>query len=117
MKCGISLDFTMGFATEPGFRAGTSHPFRYYDFASEQACDLIFMPFCAMDGAYTVYGDADTGNAYDSLRSLAAEIQKTGGFFVTVFHERSFYDHLYPGFGDLYKKLHSELHEISAMEK
>jgi hypothetical protein len=111
----VAVDFTMGFATEPGFRAGTSHPFHYYDFTAEQAQELIFMPFCAMDGAYTVYGHADTEKAYDSLKALASEIKKAGGFFVTVFHERSFYDHLYPGFGDLYKKLHSELHEISGI--
>ena len=106
---GITTDFTMGYASAPGFRAGTAYPFYHYDFATEQAGELLHVPFCAMDGAYSVYGSADPEKALQSMLQLAAEVKKTGGFFVTVFHERSFYNHLYKGFGSLYKKLHMEL--------
>lgn len=55
LKQGIAADFSMGFASMPGFRAGTSFPFYYYDFIAEKPTQLLFVPFCAMDGAYTVY--------------------------------------------------------------
>jgi hypothetical protein len=113
MKQGITVDFTMGFASQPGFRAGTSHPFYYYDFEREAATDLLLVPFCVMDGAYTIYGKIDPDKAEKSMFELAKEIQKTGGFFISVYHERSFSDHLYPGFGTLYKKLHLHLKELS----
>jgi hypothetical protein len=109
---GILADFTMGFASSPGFRAGTSHPFYYYDFNKEKKSELLFVPFCVMDGAYTVYEKNDSEQAYYSIMELAQEIKKVNGIFVSVFHERSFYDHLYPGFGTLYKKLHSALKEL-----
>lgn len=112
LQNGIHLDFTMGYASSPGFRAGTSHPFYYYDFAKEKKTDLLFVPFCAMDGAYTVYKKADAEKTYQSLINLAHEVKKTQGFFITVFHERTFSNHLFPNFGTLYKKLHQQLKEL-----
>jgi hypothetical protein len=109
LQNGIAADFTMGFATQPGFRAGTSHPFYYYDFQQEKGTELLFIPFCAMDGAYSVYREQEHEKMSSDLMAMASEIKKNGGYFITVFHERSFYDHLYPGFGSLYKNLHSQL--------
>jgi hypothetical protein len=109
---GIQVDCTMGYASSPGFRAGTSYPFHYFDFSKEQAADLLFLPFCAMDGAYYVYTNKNPEDAFNSLFSLAKEIKNAGGFFVTVFHERSFSNHLYPGFGSLYKRMHLRLKEL-----
>ncbi len=112
LKNGIVTDFSMGFASTAGFRAGTSFPFYYYDFNIEKETKLLFVPFCAMDGAYTVYNKTDTEIALQSLLQLAAEVNKVNGFFITVYHERSFSDHLYPGFGTLYKKLHQTLKQL-----
>lgn len=112
LREGIIADFTMGFASYPGFRAGTSRPFHYYDFDQESASELLFVPFCAMDGAYTVYDLADPDAALSSMLNLAKEVKKINGFFITVFHERTFFDHLYMGYGTLYKKLHSGVKEL-----
>jgi hypothetical protein len=109
LKNGITADFTMGFASQTGFRAGTSFPFYYFDFQANNATSLLFVPFCAMDGAFTVYGKSDAANALQKLLDLSETIRETGGFFITVFHERTFFDHLYSGFATLYKKLHEQL--------
>lgn len=112
IKQGILTDFTMGFASVPGFRAGTSNPFFYYDFVEEKEQHLLFVPFCAMDGAYSVYQNKSADEALSSMKKLAIEVKNAGGYFITVFHERSFYNHLYNEFGDLYKKLHLILKKI-----
>jgi hypothetical protein len=109
---GILADFTMGFASSPGFRAGTSRPFFYYDFLAEKKTGLLFVPFCVMDGAYTVYGQTGADEAYRSMLQLAQEVKKTKGLFISVFHERTFFHHLYPGFNPLYKKLHLRLKDL-----
>lgn len=106
---GIELDFSMGFASAPGFRAGTSLPFYYYDFNAEKQSELLFVPFCVMDGVYTIYEHISADPALREMLALASEIKKVNGLFISVFHERSFSDHLYPGFGTLYKNLHSQL--------
>jgi hypothetical protein len=116
MEEGFEVDFTMGYASAAGFRAGTSHPFQYYNFQKEQADPLLFMPFCVMDGVYTVYQHTDPDAALKDMLRLAAEVEQVKGFFTTVFHERSFSDHLYKGFGTLYKKLHAEAKEIRGGE-
>lgn len=101
----IYADFTMGFASGPGFRAGTTMPFYYYDFNNENKTDLLFVPFCAMDGAYFVYENFSSEEAFTELCKIKNEIKKVNGLFTTVFHERTFDDHLYPGYGMMYKKL------------
>jgi hypothetical protein len=103
----------MGFATGTGFRAGTSLPFHWYNFEEEKNENLVFVPFCAMDGVWSVYGKADPATALGELEALAEDIRRQKGIFMSIFHERSFSDHLYPGFGALYKKLHSQVSAFS----
>lgn len=109
MKAGIRADFSMGFSDEPAFRAGTSFPFPYYNFEREQSEDLVFVPFCMMDGAYSVHRPQAKQNILNELLAMGSDIKSSGGNFITVFHERSFYNHLYPGFGPLYKEMHLQL--------
>jgi hypothetical protein len=106
---GVRADFSMGFASESGFRAGTSFPFYYFDFEKNQPGSLLFIPFCGMDGVYSVYKKVAPEIALQELVALADEVRAVNGNFMTVFHERSFYDHLYPGFGNLYKNLHNRI--------
>lgn len=102
---GIMADFTMGFASGPGFRAGTSFPFYYYNFKEEKESELLFVPFCAMDGSYTTYKSENAQQAFVSLQQLKEEVKKVHGLFITIFHERTFAEHLHPGFADMYKNL------------
>jgi len=109
---GIIADFTMGFASAIGFRAGTSFPFYYYDFVSEKQGDLLFVPFCAMDGAFFVYDKISPEKMLGSLLEMANEVQKVNGFFITVFHERTFSSHLYPGYDQVYKNLFQKVNAL-----
>jgi hypothetical protein len=101
----VKADFSMGFASGAGFRAGTTQPFYFYDFKKEEGTEFLFVPFCAMDGAYFVYNNVSAETAFKELLSLKNEVRKVNGIFLSVFHERTFAEHLYPGFGEMYKKL------------
>jgi hypothetical protein len=109
LENGIIADFTMGFASDIGFRAGTSFPFYYYDLDSEKQTDLLFVPFCAMDGAFFIYDKLSPDKMLNSLLDLANEVKKVNGFLITVFHERTFSGHLYPGYDQVYKKLFQKI--------
>ena len=111
MRNGVVADFSMGYSNSPGFRAGTSRPFKYYNFDKETTEPLFLVPFCFMDGAYSIHQKMSTEEAMKTLLEMGEQVRRTGGNFVTVFHERSFYDHLYPGFSRLYKNLHLQLKE------
>lgn len=84
---GIQFDFTMGFASQAGFRAGTSYPFYYYDFDTEKSTPLQFVPFAAMDGAYFKYQQRTAEAFKEELHTIRKQIQKTGGYFIPLFHE------------------------------
>lgn len=112
LENGIIADFTMGFASDIGFRAGTSFPFYYYDLAAEQATDLLFVPFCAMDGAYFIYDKLSPEKMINSMYELAVEVKKVNGLFVSVFHERTFSNHIYPGYDHVYNKLFEKVIEL-----
>lgn len=112
MKNGILADFSMGFASKPGFRAGTSRPFYHYDFTSEKKNNFLLIPFCAMDGAYLHYDKVNPKLTNYSLFNLALEIKKVNGLFITVFHERTFSNFLHDGFGDLYMQLHLKVNQL-----
>lgn len=103
----------MGFASA-GFQGRHSfHPFSYFDLSQNKSFPLTFVPFCAMDGAYLIYDNKNTNEALTSMLEMAKSVKKNGGVFATVFHESTFSDHLYKGFGTLYKKLHEELKQLS----
>ena len=105
LKNGILADFSMGFASQIGFRAGTSHPFHYFNFNTEQAEALLFVPFVWMDGYYFVYESISPEALYTQVLKLAETVKKVNGLFVSVAHERSFSDTIYKGFNTTYKKL------------
>jgi len=84
---GFEYDFTMGFASAAGWRAGTSYPFYYYDFDTESATSLLFVPFVFMDGAYFNYQQISIDKALNHIQSIEKQVQDTGGYFIPLFHE------------------------------
>lgn len=106
---GVKADFTMGFATGAGYRAGTFTPFHYYDLENDKQTELLLVPFAVMDGVYFIYSNAGVAEAERQIYSLANEVKQLDGIFISVFHERTFDNKLYPDFGDLYKRLQNRL--------
>ncbi|MCW2928079.1 MAG: hypothetical protein JWM86_2047 [Thermoleophilia bacterium] len=49
---GIRSDASLGFAEQPGFRAGTAHPFRAWDHAAGAPLDLVIIPLAVMDASF-----------------------------------------------------------------
>ncbi|MDZ4664253.1 MAG: hypothetical protein SGJ15_05195 [Bacteroidota bacterium] len=106
---GVFADFSMGFASGAGYRAGTFTPFYYYDLENEKATELLMVPFAVMDGVYFIYSNSGVVEAEKQIVELADDAKRLNGIFVTVFHERTFDEVLYPGFSDLYKRFQSKL--------
>lgn len=109
IKNGIIADFTMGFASGSGYRASTFTPFYYFDLMHNESTELLLVPFAAMDGSYFIYSKTSATEAEDELLQMAEEARQLRGMFITVFHERTFHPDLYPGFSELYYRLHEEL--------
>lgn len=86
---GITADYTMGYADEPGFRAGIARPFPFYDLSLEKVTGLTVVPFQVMDGTLRQYLHLSPDAALAVIRSLIDATRKAGGMFVSVWHNTS----------------------------
>jgi hypothetical protein len=109
MDAGIKYDFTMGYASDIGFRAGTSLPFYYFDFEQNQTLPLLAVPFEVMDGAFYTYNAIQPKQAEKETLAIVEEIQKVNGLFITVFHDRTFGTNFFPGWKPFYLRLQERL--------
>ncbi len=89
IDAGIRADYTMGYADEPGFRAGIARPFPFYDLSREKITGLTIVPFQVMDGTLRQYLHLSPEAALAVIRSLIAATRRAGGIFVSVWHNTS----------------------------
>ena len=89
---GIQEDFTMAYADETGFRAGTCTPFFWYDLQTEKQTALKIYPFCAMDVSMRNYMKLSKEESIVELQRLKHEIQKVNGQMMVLFHNSNFHE-------------------------
>ena len=86
---GIEYDYSMGYATHLGFRAGTSHSFVWYDLLREKTTELNVTPFCFMDATAHYELKLSADEAFSRLHAMQQLLQKINGTLITVFHNFS----------------------------
>ncbi|MGM0566243.1 MAG: polysaccharide deacetylase family protein [Bacteroidota bacterium] len=85
----ITDDYTMGFAAEPGFRAGTCDPFYFYDLDMETETGLKVHPFAIMDGTLIDYKQMKPHEASSVIKQLIEEVKAVDGTFISLWHNHS----------------------------
>jgi hypothetical protein len=79
----------MGYPDTPGFRAGTSLPFFWYDLENENSTSLRIHPFCIMEATCKHYLQHSPTEAIQAGNKIKAQLRKTGGNFCFIFHNES----------------------------
>jgi hypothetical protein len=90
LNAGILQDYSMGYAGQPGFRAGIAEPFPFYDLEQERRTPLIIRPFAVMETMYRDYLRMKPEDALIHITGILEEVRKVSGLFVYVWHDRSF---------------------------
>jgi hypothetical protein len=85
----ITDDYTMGYASSPGFRAGICDPFYFYDLDLETATNLRVHPFQVMEGTLKDYLQKDTDQSLDIIKMLIDEVKNVKGTFISLWHNES----------------------------
>lgn len=88
----IEQDYTMYFADETGFRAGTCTPFYWFDLTENKKTNLQIQPFCAMDVTLRNYMKLNLEEAIQELKRLKTEVKKVKGQFLILFHNSNLAD-------------------------
>lgn len=89
MSFGIKEDWSMGYGSRLGFRAGTGRSFFWYDVALDQQTTLRIHPFCFMDSTAHFEEKLTVEAAFAALAEMQELLRKTNSHLVTVFHNFS----------------------------
>lgn len=92
LKSGITDDYTMGFASLAGFRAGTCTPFPFFDLSRNRNTELMIHPFQFMDVTLKNYLHLNPEKAWQLISEIMQEVKKVNGTFISLWHNESLGD-------------------------
>jgi hypothetical protein len=92
IEAGIRTEYSMGYASHSGFRAGTSKPFHFYDLEQEMETPLKVTPFQVMDRTLKDYMKLSPISAVEKIRKLVDAVRSVNGTFVSIWHNDAFSD-------------------------
>lgn len=109
----IEDDYTLGYTSHAGFRAGICTPYYFYDLSMEMKTRLKLHPFTFMDSVFKYYRNLRPEELVDSARPYVEEVRKVGGTLYTLWHNNSFSNLFeWKGWRDPYKDLLAYIHSL-----
>ena len=95
IEIGIEEDYTMGFASYPGFRAGTCTPFFWFDLEKNSVTGLKVFPTTYMDGTFIEDLNLTPHEADKKISSLTETVKKYNGCYISIWHNHTVSNQLY----------------------
>ena len=92
INLGITDDYSMGFAAQPGFRASICDSFNFFDLDLDTETNLRIHPFTLMDGTLKDYMNVTKEEASDYIKKLIIEVKAVNGTFISLWHNESLSD-------------------------
>lgn len=89
VQADITDDYTMGYASLPGFRAGISDTFNFYDLDMETETMLRVHPFQVMDGTLRDYMQKGPAESLEIICKVIDEVKAVDGTFISLWHNES----------------------------
>lgn len=102
----ITDDYTMGYASQAGFRAGYADTFKFFDLENDMETKLNIHPFALMDGTMRDYLNLDTQESYEKAKKLIDEVKDVNGTFILLWHNETLSgEKRWEGWITLYRKI------------
>jgi hypothetical protein len=111
VKGGIRHDFSMGYAGQTGWRAGTCKPFRLFDAEMDEILPIITYPVSVMDGTLGEYMNLRTDEAAVKISEIISCTRQHNGTFIPLWHNETISDTgIWKGWRrDVFEKMVAEL--------
>lgn len=111
IELGIKEDYSMGYASQNGFRASIAQPFNWYDLEKEQATDLKIHSFQLMDVTFKNYKKLNKEQVLTDAKTIINNTKKVKGQLVSIWHNNSFSEQWdWKGWRAVYEALLTEMH-------
>lgn len=89
---GFTKDYSMGYADNIGFRAGTSFPFYFFDLGKNTRQDYLIFPFMYLDNGLKDYLKLSKDEALEQVEKMMDQVREVGGLFMCIWHNHSISD-------------------------
>lgn len=89
LRAGIEHDYSMGYAEQPGFRAGISTPYPFFNLNSDSEMLLTIHPFMVMDATLKRYQQMGPDEAWPVVKGLMDEVDRVHGTFSCIWHNEN----------------------------
>ena len=89
LKYKIQEDYSMGYSTQVGFRAGTCTPFYYFDLSKNEVTRLKVVPFAYMDAAMQYHIKYLPDQALRKMMKMVDAVREVDGPLCVVWHNNS----------------------------
>jgi peptidoglycan/xylan/chitin deacetylase (PgdA/CDA1 family) len=89
-EAGITEDFSLGYSSQLGFRAGTCHAYRFFDLNNNELTSLIIRPLMVMDVTLKDYLKLTPDQAIHQISAVVAVVRANHGDFSLLWHNSSF---------------------------
>lgn len=101
----IEMDFSMGYSSNVGFRAGICSSFNFYDLALDVETKLKVYPFAYMDVALKNGLNLSCQSAWETIQKLTDEVVMVNGEMISIWHNESLSDEFeWKGWRSVYEK-------------
>lgn len=85
----IFEDYSMGYSTQVGFRAGTCTPFHFFDLSQNEVTRLKVFPFAYMDAAMRYHMKYLPEQALKKMMKITDAVRAVDGSLYVVWHNNS----------------------------
>ncbi len=106
IESGITADYSMGYSSQTGFRAGIARSYNYFDLMDNQETSLRIFPFQIMDRTLLSYMNLSPDAAVKEFEHYSGIIRSVGGEFICLWHNDSLSDQgEWIGWNRVFKKM------------
>ncbi|MCX6280825.1 MAG: polysaccharide deacetylase family protein [Bacteroidetes bacterium] len=106
VSVGITDDFSMGYASHPGFRSGIARPYYFFDLAKNEVLPLKIHPVTLMDVTMKDYLRLTPEQSIETIHRMISMVRSVGGEFISLCHNETFSEYgRWLGWRNIYEEL------------